>query len=97
MTVDRDSLRAAYPEWTDAADALVDSAIARAQHRIDDAAYGDDLYDDAVTLYACHLLWISPAAAALRVVQVGGSGGDLYLEEFEALSEVAGRADREIP
>ena len=73
MTVTAASLKAAWPEFDDAADVLVTAKIARAYDSLDETTWGD-LYDDAVTLKACHLLALTPDGRAMRLDPEGRAG-----------------------
>ena len=73
MTVTAASLKAAWPEFDAAADALVTSKIAQAERSLAESVFGDT-YDDAVTLKACHLLAMMPDGRPMRLDPEGKSG-----------------------
>jgi len=89
MTVTAASLKAAWPEFDSAADALVTSKITQAYLSLSEATWGD-LYDDAVTLKACHLLALTPDGRAMRLDPEGhagqtGLGVTAYGQELDEL------------
>jgi hypothetical protein len=70
MTVTFATLTTLYSEFASVAEATVNAQIARALLRVDEAAYGE-LFDDAVTLVACHLMAKSPTIAAAIATATG--------------------------
>ena len=91
MPVTATSLKAAWPEFEDAADALVTSKIAQAARSLAVSAFDDaDVYDDAVTLKACHLLALTPDGRPMRLdpeLRSGhyGLGVTVYGQELDEL------------
>jgi len=91
MAVTAASLKAAWPEFDAAADALVTSKISQAERSLSESAFADsDTYDDAVTLKACHLLALTPDGRAMRLDPEGkagryGLGVTIYGQELDQL------------
>ena len=91
MTVTRDSLVVAYPEFGNAPTAMVDAQIANATLCNDSDVYGDR-YDLAVLLMACHLIAVSPWGEKLKLSPT--KGVTAYLEGHQRLEAAAGAAWR---
>ena len=89
MTVTAATLKAEWPEFEDASDALVTAKISQAEGSLDESTLGD-LYDNAVTLKACHLLALTPDGRAMRLDPEGkaghyGLGVSVYGQELDEL------------
>ena len=75
MTMTAASLKAKWPEFDAASDALVTAKIAHATLTLESSVFGDDdTYDYAVGLKACHLLAMSPDGRPMRLDPQGASG-----------------------
>ena len=87
MAVTPARLQAAHPEFAVAADALVQSMIDYAALEVAEDVYGAS-YDRAVTLYACHLLALTPDGRPMRLDPTGSAGHyGLALSVYGALYE----------
>ena len=89
MSVTAASLKAGYPEFNDATDALVNAKIANALLETDSDVWGTN-YDHGVTLLACHYLALSPDGRAMRLDPDGkaghyGLGQSIYGQMYERL------------
>lgn len=87
MSVTLSTLRAAHPEFTDTPDGILTAAIASAENRCDSGVWGD-LYDEGVTLFACHIAAATPYGA-------GGRLGDtpsrtVYYQDWLELCRMVG-------
>ena len=68
MTATAATLRARFPEYAATPDAVVTAALAEATRRTSAAVFSAaDVFDDAVTLRACHLLALSPGGHHARL------------------------------
>lgn len=94
MAVTISSLIQAYPEFENSrSPAQIESAISRAERRVDETVLGDR-YDDCVMLYACHLLAISSHGFDMRYE--GDRNYSPYWDEANRLIRQAGAAYRVI-
>jgi len=84
MAVTRASLIAEYPEFTNADTALVTTKISHAYKFVDETIFGDQA-DLAVTLYACHLIAMSPYGMEMRLQDKNGETTYLKLFNKEAI------------
>ena len=66
MAVTVASFKAEYQEFDATPDAVVQAKLNAAVHRLDERIFGPR-YDDAVSLFAAHLLALSPGGATGRL------------------------------
>lgn len=90
MAVTLTSLRARFPEFTDAPDALLTACIAQAENEVNETVWGDN-YDEGVLLLACSKATLSTQAHELQAEEGGESS---YMIEFKRLSRKYGSAYR---
>lgn len=93
MTVTRNSLRVAYPEFTNVPDTLIDAHIDLAVANTDEEVLGDR-YDLAVLLRACHTIAMSSFGEKLHIEIRDGQTS--YGQSDEALRRAAGASWRMI-
>lgn len=91
MTITRDSLRIAYPEFTSAPDALIDAHIDSAALQVDAAVYGDKT-DLAILLHACHMIASSQFGERLSLKNDATSTA--YKQLFDCITRSAGSSWR---
>lgn len=100
MSVTLSSLRAAHPEFTDTPDAVLSAAIVSAENRCDAGVWGV-LYDDGVTLFACHIAAATPYGAGGRLTAYGAGGRptapdfrSVYYRDWEQMARAVGTSWR---
>lgn len=90
MAVTLTSLRARYPEFTDAPDALLTACITQAGNELSETSWGDN-YDEGVLLLACIKAESSNHAHEMQAEEGGESS---YMKEFKRLERRVGSAYR---
>jgi hypothetical protein len=91
MSVTLSSLRAAHPEFTDTPDAVLSAAIVSAENRCDAEVWGV-LYDDGVTLFACHIAAATPYGAGGRLT--APDFRSVYYRDWEQMARAVGTSWR---
>jgi len=94
MALSAATFKAAFPEFSQLGDPVVDAKLAQAARQMDETVWGAK-YDDGQGQKAAHLLALSPEAqeAGLRM----GSGANqrtVYQAEFERLEQLVGGSYR---
>ena len=90
MAVTLTSLRARYPEFDDAPDALLTACITQAENEVNETVWGDN-YDEGVLLLACEKAVTSSHA---HEMQSEGEGESLYMREYKRIQRIVGSAYR---
>ena len=93
MAVDKTTLRARFPEFTNTPDSLVDASIADAKLMVDSVYYGTR-YDMAVTYYAAHLIAVNPLGEMARLDKKADT--TTYWLLFESVKRATGTGFRVI-
>ncbi len=89
MAVTASSLKTNHYEFNDVLDATVTDRIAKATRHCNSTTFGDQL-DDAVELWACHLLASDHFGSNLALDDDGDA--DLYYRKWKELARPLGRA-----
>jgi hypothetical protein len=85
------SFKAARPEFGKTPDAEVTLALNNAAAYCSESAFGDQ-YDNAISLYAAHLLSIAPGGQHSRVSSIFGK--TTYIVQWEELARIYGGGPR---
>lgn len=81
--MDLAAFRAAFPEFANASDSLVETKLSEALAFVDSEIYGTS-YNDAHGYMTAHLLTMSPKGRALARLETDKEA-TIYLRSFEAL------------
>lgn len=87
MALTPTTFKARWTEFAPTSDGLVQSALDEAARRCDARLFGADRYDDAVSLYAAHLLSVSPQGAQARLEATRDDAQTTYGQEWQRLAQ----------